>query len=106
VAIVPNGGYMTRSACSRTAIRCLSLLLIVVLLLGPASTALAASGAPFTPKVLATIDTSGRSQQVQPRVTPQGLSAVDWASIQSQIAAGPYRAYIAEEGGYQSATPA
>ena len=44
-------------------------------------------------------------QQIQAGQTPDGLSALDWASIQHQINTGKYRAYPNPAGGYNSSNP-
>ena len=86
----------------------LSGLIVLALLLGQTGSALAAraSHTAVPGSVVETNTNAGRSQHVQPGTTPAGLSAHDWASIQSQIAAGPYRTYAAADGGYNSANPA
>ena len=45
-------------------------------------------------------------QHVRAGEVPEGLSASDWSSIQTQIAAGKYRAYEQADGGFASANPA
>ena len=46
------------------------------------------------------------SQRVEPGAVPDGLSNGDWDSIQTQIAAGKYRAYQYANDGFVSANPA
>ncbi len=75
----------------RSALYVLSGLIVLVLQLGLTGSALTAP----TPKgsspgpVSQTNSNASRTQHIQP--VPDGLSADDWASIQSQIAAEPYR---------------
>jgi hypothetical protein len=45
-------------------------------------------------------------QQIKSGETPEGLTGTEWGSIQSQIAAGKYRAYTHDDGGFVSANPA
>jgi hypothetical protein len=48
----------------------------------------------------------GQSRHIAPGQTPDGLSTAEWQGIQEQIAAGKYRAYAADGGGYVSSNPA
>lgn len=45
-------------------------------------------------------------QQINPGETPDGLTGAEWGGIQAQIAAGKYRAYSNDDGGFVSANPA
>ena len=74
----------------------LSVMLVLALLLGPVGPALAAP-APHTSSSTPVVQVHsrvGRTQHVQPRTVPDGLSAGDWASIQDQVAAGPCRSDV------------
>lgn len=46
------------------------------------------------------------SQSVAPGALPPGVSTAEWASIQTQIATGSYRAYPVADGSFRSANPA
>jgi hypothetical protein len=49
---------------------------------------------------------TGFTQPANPGETPDGLSASDWDSIQTQIKAGKYKTYQSDNDGYHSSNPA
>jgi len=79
--------------------------------IGPCLAALVAISLPVSDvfaagTVTATAPAASASQQLSPGEVPSGLGNNEWAGIQAQIAAGKYRAYAQEDGGFASANPA
>ena len=90
-----------RSYRGRLALALLPALLLMTLAAHP----VLAQG-PVTSGVDAPAVGSGQAQPLEPGQTPAGLTAAEWAGIQAELAAAPYQAEPADDGGYGAANPA
>ena len=96
-------------ALATLAVALTALLLVLAPYATPLSARQYAQAAPSVaePRELAPASAiTGQSRSLEPGQTPDGLSDSDWESIQAQIDAAKYRAYVTEDGGYVSSNPA